>query len=524
MKAVISLRVSTKEQAEEGYSIPAQAEACRSYITERGWELADEYVDRGESARTADRPQLQAMLACLGEDPGIDCLVVHKLYRLARNLEDHAAIRAALRKAGVQLHSVTESLEDSASGKLVEGILASIAEFYSANLGQEIRKGLDQKAAQGGWPARAPFGYRNVRRDAPGRRGESVLELDQQAPLVVWAFERYATGSLSLASLTEALAEKGLRNRLGNPPGISAIHRMLRNPVYAGVVRWRGVDRDGTHPPLVSHELFDKVQSVLEAHSSGGERSWKHDHYLKGTLVCAECGSKLYFAVAKSRFGYFRCIGRNTGRTGCSQARYIPAAELEREVEALYECVRIPAALRRRLERVLRTEVAERERHRAEATVFLGRRLRQLANEREKLLRAYYADAIDVQTLKREQARINAEVADAESQLASDGEKLKQATKIIDLALDLAKNCAASYRKAKPEVRKMWNQAFFRTIRVRDSKIAEFTYEEPFAFLFGSHKGSMVDVEGIEPGFEESGVGPHWVRDWRGNEGKRRVS
>ena len=127
MRAVIYLRVSTKEQAEEGYSIPAQAEACRRFVADQGWDLADEYVERGESARTADRPQLQAMLARLAEDPSIDCLVVHKLDRLARNLEDHAAIRAALRKAGVQLHSVTESLEDSASGKLVEGILASIA-------------------------------------------------------------------------------------------------------------------------------------------------------------------------------------------------------------------------------------------------------------------------------------------------------------------------------------------------------------------------------------------------------------
>jgi site-specific DNA recombinase len=94
----------------------------------------------------------------------------------------------------------------------VEGILASIAEFYSANLGQEIRKGMDQKAAQGGWPGRAPFGYRNFRRDSPGRRGESVLKPDEQAPLVVWAFEHYATDSLSLEALTKALSEKGLRN------------------------------------------------------------------------------------------------------------------------------------------------------------------------------------------------------------------------------------------------------------------------------------------------------------------------
>ena len=499
MKAVIYLRVSTKEQAEEGYSIPAQAEACRRFIADHGWELADEYVDRGESARTADRPQLQAMLARLAEDPSIEALVVHKLDRLARNLEDHAAVRAALRKAGVQLHSVTESLEDSASGKLVEGILASIAEFYSANLGQEIRKGMDQKAAQGGWPVRAPFGYRNVRRDGPGRRGESVLEPDAQAPLVVWAFERYSTGSLSLDALTEALAEKGLRNRLGNPLGKSAVHRMLRNPVYAGVVRWKGVERDGIHPPLVSRELFDRVQTVLDAHSSGGERSWKHDHYLKGTLVCAECGSRLYYVVAKGRFGYFRCVGRNTGRTRCPQGRYVPVVELEREVETLYEGVRIPAVLSRRLERVLRVEVAERERHRAEATEFLGRRLRQLANERDKLLRAYYTDAIDVATLKREQARINSEVAEAESQLGHDGEKLAQAKQIIDLALGLARNCASSYRKARPEVRRMWNRAFFQSIHVRDGAIADFRYEEPFASLFGSHKGSMVDPRGLEP-------------------------
>jgi hypothetical protein len=278
-----------------------------------------------------------------------------------------------------------------------------------------------------------------------------VLEPDQQAPIVEWAFERYATGSLSIAALTEALAEKGLRNRLGNPPGISAVHRMLRSPVYAGLVRWKGAEHEGIHQPLISRELFDRVQRVLDAHSTGGERSWKHDHYLKGTLLCAECGSKLYYAVAKGRFSYFRCIGRNTRRTRCSQGRYVPASELERDVEALYEGVRVPADFRRRLERVLRTEVAERERHRAEVAAFFSRRLHQLATEREKLLRAYYADAIDVAILKREQTRINAEVADAESQLATDGEKLAQAKQIIDLALDLAKDCAASYRKAKPE-------------------------------------------------------------------------
>lgn len=179
----------------------------------------------------------------------------------------------------------------------------------------------------------------------------------------------------------------------------------------------------------------------------------------------------------------------------------IPAEDLSGPVAASQDVRRALAQLPRGQRDAFDpgVEVAERERHRAEAAEFLSRRLRQLANEREKLLRAYYADAIDVAILKREQARINAEVAEAESQLASDGEKLAQAKQIIDLALDLAKDCAASYRKAKPEVRKMWNRAFFRTILVQDGAIADFTYEEPFASLLGSHKGSMVDPRGFEP-------------------------
>jgi DNA invertase Pin-like site-specific DNA recombinase len=167
MNCLICLRVSIKEQVkkgfnEEGYFIPAQREACIRFIKERGWKLIDEYVDRGESARSANRPALQEMLSRIKKDKTIDAVVVHKLDRLARNIEDHAAIRAILRKRKVKLISVIENIEDSASGRLVEGILAVIAEFYSANLGNEAKKGILQKVKQDGWPTAAPIGYKNV--------------------------------------------------------------------------------------------------------------------------------------------------------------------------------------------------------------------------------------------------------------------------------------------------------------------------------------------------------------------------
>jgi hypothetical protein len=129
--------------------------------------------------------------------------------------------------------------------------------------------------------------------------------------------------------------------------------------------------------------------------------------------------------------------------------------------------VRIPPELRRGVERALKQEVAERERHRAEATVFLGRRLKQLANERERLLKAYYAEALEVATLKRGQARINAEVAEAEAQLSGETAKLKaRPRKSSSSPLSLAERCSDAYLKAGPDVRKLWNQASFQKILV----------------------------------------------------------
>ncbi len=173
-RAVIYLRVSTAQQADkdaepEGYSIPAQREACRRKAEALGAEVAAEFVDRGESARSADRPELQAMLAFLKTDGEVDYVIVHKVDRLARNRADDVAISLALRATGVQLVSVTENIDETPSGKLLHGIMASIAEFYSANLATEIMKGSVQKAKTGGTPFMAPVGYSNVRDRIDGR-------------------------------------------------------------------------------------------------------------------------------------------------------------------------------------------------------------------------------------------------------------------------------------------------------------------------------------------------------------------
>ncbi len=234
-RAFIYVRVSSKEQAESGYSIEAQQGACRRYVAERGWALAGEYVDRGESARTADRPEFKRMLRENTTDPA-DFVVVHKLDRLARNIEDHVLVRGQLRKQQTRLVSVTEAIDESPMGRMMENIAASFAEWYSDNLGQEVRKGMTQKARNGLWPSMAPIGYQNVR-TGDGRKAESVLAPDpRMAPLVRDAFELYATGHWTLKTLATEMAKRGLRTRTGKPVARSKIAVMLHHSIYAGIV------------------------------------------------------------------------------------------------------------------------------------------------------------------------------------------------------------------------------------------------------------------------------------------------
>ena len=160
-RAFIYIRVSSSQQADndydpEGFSIPAQRDACKRKADALEAVVVDEFVDRGESAKTANRPALQAMLRRLKTEQEIDYVIVHKIDRLARNRADDVAIVMAIRSAGAQVVSVTENIDETPSGLLLHGIMSSIAEFYSRNLAAEIMKGTTQKAKNGGTLARAP--------------------------------------------------------------------------------------------------------------------------------------------------------------------------------------------------------------------------------------------------------------------------------------------------------------------------------------------------------------------------------
>lgn len=496
-RALIYLRVSTKEQAEaggeaEGYSIPAQREACRRKAEALGAVVIEEFADRGESAKTSARPELQRMLAYVAENP-VAYLIVHKVDRLARNRSDDVQIHMALKNAGVTLVSCSENIDETPSGMLLHGIMSSIAEFYSRNLANEVIKGSVQKAKAGGTIGKAPTGYLNVRKIENGREVRTV-EIDPvRGPLMRYAFEAYATGEWTLRNLLAEITRRGLDTTPGprtpsKPLVLSHFHRLLQHPYYKGIVRYRGVEYPGKHEPLVSEATWERVQELLAQKGRSGEKQRQHHHYLKGSLFCGTGGSRLVVSHAKNRHGtiypYFICMGRQQKRTDCTQSA-IRIEEAEALVEDHYRTIQPSQQLLDDLRDLILDEL-EKQRGDAETERDLQRRrIRNLTDERKKLLDAHYADAIPLDLLKTEQDRIASELTAAEERLAAVDIGFETVETNLARAIDFAADWNSAYLAAGPTLRRQLNQAIFKKLWIDDTGRVTSEFTEPFETLLG---------------------------------------
>ncbi|EPD83238.1 hypothetical protein HMPREF1529_02611 [Microbacterium sp. oral taxon 186 str. F0373] len=480
-RAVAYIRVSTKEQAErggfeEGFSIPAQRDAIRRAAAEAGAMIVEEFIDAGETATNARRPDLQRMLSYIKSNQ-VDLCIVYKLDRLARNRADDVAIHLALRQAGVTLVSVTENIDETPTGMLLHGIMSTIAEFYSRNLAGEVTKGLQQKAASGGTVTKAPLGYLNVReRDPQGREVRTVTVDPERAPLVAWAFEAYAVGNRSLSDLADELAARGLTSlptpkRPAKPIGVSTLQRMLRNPYYKGDIVYKGARHLGIHDRLVHPTVWTKVQNVLDAHNVAGDRTQTHEHYLKGTLYCG-CGKRMTINHARNRHGetypYFICLGRHMGTSGCErQAVLVPT--VERLVAEHYRTIELSPeaadALTGMIEDIFDRIDAESETQRRDLT----RQKERLEDEQLRLLQAHYADAISLPVLKKEQHRIEGMLTDIDQRLSAYRAGREDAKLRLRAYLHLATNAHAFYLACDDARRRLCNQAFFTKITLKEN-------------------------------------------------------
>ena len=327
-RAVVYCRVSTREQAEQGFSIESQLKLLREYAKDNHIEIVREFTDV-ESAKFAGRLQYNEMQKFLRQNSTVKTILCEKTDRLYRNFYDYVALD--IDQSGLTIILVKENTimnRDSRSHeKLVHGLKVLLAKNYIDNLKEETSKGMLEKAEQGEFPHRAPLGYKN-------NRETHLIEVDQnQAPLIRRMFELYATSNYTIDSVCKKMTEEGLRTRTGRKIHMSETAAILTNPIYYGYFRWKKRLFKGVHEPLITKELFDQVQRVMKRFLK--PRRTKKEFPFRGLLTCAQCGCLFTAEIKKGRYIYYHCsFSKGRCSTGFMREETV-AKKLEEIVKAV---------------------------------------------------------------------------------------------------------------------------------------------------------------------------------------------
>ena len=303
MKAVIYARYSSDNQREE--SIEGQIRECTAFAEKNDFQVLRHYIDRAYSAKTDHRPAFQEMIKDSAKHL-FDVVIVWKLDRFSRNRYDSARYKNTLKHNGVKVISATEVISEGAEGIILESVLEGYAEYYSKDLSEKVVRGMTENLLKGKFNGGSiPLGYTID--------SEKHFQIDPViAPLIVEAFERYAAGA-TMKEVRTWLNQKGVKNPRGNEMSHNSVRYMLHNRRYIGEYEFRGEVNMNVIPPIVSKELFDRVQRRIEESAKAPARHKAEEEYLLTTkLYCGYCGAYLCGECGTSRTGdiyhYYKCV------------------------------------------------------------------------------------------------------------------------------------------------------------------------------------------------------------------------
>jgi site-specific DNA recombinase len=315
VNGVIYCRVSSKEQI-EGTSLESQEIACKEYARNHNIAVLRTFIERGESAKFADRTQLIELIDfCRNSKEQIQALIVWKLDRFARNVGDHFNIKASLLKYGVRVISVTEPIDANPEGKLMETILAGFAQFDNDIRAARTVQGMRRKIQEGIFPWKAPFGYKTPPRDST-KKTKADEPHQPLFGLLQKAWKQFATGTHTKAEIQRLMDSWGVQTENGMSMTAQSIDNFFRNPFYAGILvdPWSDERFPGLHVPMVSPEDFARVQAiVLRRNRSVPHQTERPEFPLRSVARCAVCQSYVTGGFSKGRskkYAYYRCENR----------------------------------------------------------------------------------------------------------------------------------------------------------------------------------------------------------------------
>lgn len=414
-KAVIYARVSSKEQEKEGYSIDAQLKLLRDYAVREGFEVVKEYVE-AETARKAGRRAFNEMLSRVRRRGDIRAILIEKTDRMLRNLKDWVTVDDLVNHRNVEIHLPKEgdviSRDSRSSAKFMFGIRVLMSRQYSDNLSEETSKGMKEKAEQGIYPSFAPIGYLNT--------PDKMIEMDpERGPLVGKLFDLYATGNYSISEIAKEARKLGLTYRKsGAPVTKSSVRDILHNRLYTGWFEWNGNVYRGTHTPVISTEVWERVQSVFADRGTPRRKDVKHVFAFSQLIKCAQCGCLVVGERKNGKYTYYHCTGYSGGgKPSPCASKYVREEAVERQFTEILGQLRIDSEIFEQICKAVRASHSDVKRERDEAIQGLQAEHDNL----RKRIDAMYTDKLDGKVnddyflrlsryWRREQARILDEI------------------------------------------------------------------------------------------------------------------
>ncbi len=312
VNVVLYARFSSSKQNET--SIEAQLKECKAYCKRNNYTIVGTYIDKAVSARSDKRPQFQKMIADSINNKKFDGIVVYQLDRFARNRYDSAIYKAKLKKNGVKVLSAKENITDDASGILIESLLEGMAEYYSAELSQKVKRNLKLNSEHGYFNGGYhPLGYKVVDVDLDTYK-KRKLEIDPiTAPIVKEIFEMRANDT-NIEDIVDYLNSKGYKTVRGKEFKKTSLDRILRNKKYIGTNFYNDKDFPNTIPAIIDIQLFNKVQEIVAKYKYAPSVSKAKEEYILTTkLFCGKCKEMMTGTCGTSQTGkiyyYYICNG-----------------------------------------------------------------------------------------------------------------------------------------------------------------------------------------------------------------------
>ncbi|MGH3708411.1 MAG: recombinase family protein, partial [Pseudonocardiaceae bacterium] len=474
---IVYYRVSDRSQVDtdydpEGNSLPAQRECVEETARRLKKTIVGEYIEPGVSALPLDkRPAFRQMIDRIIAQRDVKYVIVYMLNRFARNRYEDAIVGLTLERLGVTVISAKEHIHgNDPSERMMRGILAVYNQYQSEASSADIKEKLAHKARKGGTIGYAPIGYLNVTEEFEGRKVNTVATDPQRAPYITHMAELYATGRYSFAQIRAIVTEQGLRTRptkkhpAGTPISIGNIGKILSDRYYLGYITYQGIEHKGRHQPLISEELFERVQRVLATNAHSGLRRRVHHHPLKGLLWCARCKKRFVLSHNTGNGGtylYLFCMGRKTHTCDIPYLRLDGPTGVEHAISSHYTTITLGEHTRQELAEQVEAAIATEHTLSDHIRTQLTKKLDQLEAREDGLFALIGDPQWDRDKLNTHMRTLRKEKDDTHRQLSTLDTALDTGRQIFHTALDMLAHPRQVYDSGPDEIKTLLTKTIF---------------------------------------------------------------